>query len=1354
MSVEQTGDNMKETKQNPSPSHSKQVVVELSEHSTSKKLQRAISVDEDSDSDAEAREEGDVVMELPSSNKMPPPTYSSSDSMQRDIEQYAKAAHKRNFHSVLAKDTVAERKKKVHMTLFWGEGASVTGRKHSRVIDIFSDPNGAGEAAPKAIESVVPRLVDEQSTEQAKFGTWDGVWVSCMLNIFGVIMYLRLGWVVGNAGILGAIAIILLSGAVTLLTTLSMSAIATNGNVKGGGAYFLISRSVGPAIGASIGVLFTIGLCIAVSLYVIGFCDSILEVMGTQGNVGGVMYEVVQGFGEVEIDEGVFVNAGNSITGCYVNDIRILGILVCTVLILMAIIGIGWVINLQLFLIALILATILSFLIGTGFVDTPTWNHSFDPNGTVARPAEGFMGWGFVDENGDSLIMANLFPKYAKKTSADTKIDFSNAANFGSSIARKFTGLGSALSCAASPPSDNGNTSLNVFNTSSTAMSEPETFGEYSFFEVFAIFFPACTGIMAGANISGLLANPGKNIPTGTLHAVLWSTIGYSIMAIFVGAVTTREALQTNYFIMNGIELTPWLVWAGIFAATFSSALASIIGAPQLLMAVAKDDLMDCLAVFKKTHKRVGCTFVEAPLLDSKMNPNFVRKLRIYLVCEVFKGCSDVSKVIHEVIDGTLEGAGKNANMSDKMRYTKLKAAAEGHQVGKNLFGCSRLASSLTELRLQIIDRFLHRGLKQIGMLRDIRIFEKLLYAKLTEKNLAEWNARIKEQGGRKKRTGCCCVGCCQIEDPADPAGLGGVAAVNFISILNEVVSEAPDIFRDVMPEKVTLSTHAKGLCEYISGFDYDNMTPMLFGNVITEADPMIAYGVSYVLACGCVCLGNLDIVAPLISMFFMLTYCLVNAAVFVQILSRAPGWRPSFKAFNGFSSFLGALLCFVSMFLIDEFWAVVSIIIALIIFVVITIQDPATNWGAAPQAIESMRVMNQLLKMRRLKSHTKTFRPHIMAICDATDKYSPENAELMRFAYCMRKGFGLTMLGVVQSDVDSEYVQDMVAQRENVEDTFFQMREPRRTCGKSSGAADYRRYALIENVVAQDIRTGGRILLTTAGIGKMRPNTLLLTYPRDWTTNEKVFAHMEMLFKLLEDAMKMRFHVMLFRGKIDRSTCMFEDEFAKAPASRTSSQASKAQSGSVDVWWITDDGAMSLLTPHLMLQSSYWQNCTDSDKPLILHHVTNRKLHMSVHQEEEMKMKSFLRKHRLNWPVEVEALVDINTGSTAPSEATVHKFENLHASIPPIKDMDTEVQTWTNSWLRISEVITEAHALKSPKCIYVTLPFPRAELTAATYFGWLEMMADIHDDHGNIRDVPVCFIRGNGKDVVTEEMD
>ena len=70
-----------------------------------------------------------------------------------------------------------------------------------------------------------------------------------MLNIWGVMLFIRLSWVVGQSGILLSSVVVILSGVVTTITTLSMSAICTNGEVKGGGAYYLISRSLGPEFG-------------------------------------------------------------------------------------------------------------------------------------------------------------------------------------------------------------------------------------------------------------------------------------------------------------------------------------------------------------------------------------------------------------------------------------------------------------------------------------------------------------------------------------------------------------------------------------------------------------------------------------------------------------------------------------------------------------------------------------------------------------------------------------------------------------------------------------------------------------------------------------------------------------------------------------------------------------------------------------------------------------------------------------------------------------------------------------------------------------------------------------------------
>ena len=110
-----------------------------------------------------------------------------------------------------------------------------------------------------------------------------------------------------------------------------------------------------------------------------------------------------------------------------------------------------------------------------------------------------------------------------------------------------------------------------------------DTGEQLDFVKVFAIFFPAVTGIMAGANISGMLKNPAKNIPTGTFTAIGVSTMVYAILAFVVGGTCTREGLKANMFIMAHMELgQQYLVLCGVYAATFSSALASLVGAPQV----------------------------------------------------------------------------------------------------------------------------------------------------------------------------------------------------------------------------------------------------------------------------------------------------------------------------------------------------------------------------------------------------------------------------------------------------------------------------------------------------------------------------------------------------------------------------------------------------------------------------------------------------------------------------------------------------------------------------------------------------------------------------------------------------
>lgn len=110
-------------------------------------------------------------------------------------------------------------------------------------------------------------------------GTFGGVYIPCVNSIFGVVLFLRWGWAVGQIGISGALAVLLLGTIVSLITAAHVSALATNGQVEIGGAYFLLSRSLGPEFGGAVGLLFYVAQAFAVGLYVLGFAEAILPVI-------------------------------------------------------------------------------------------------------------------------------------------------------------------------------------------------------------------------------------------------------------------------------------------------------------------------------------------------------------------------------------------------------------------------------------------------------------------------------------------------------------------------------------------------------------------------------------------------------------------------------------------------------------------------------------------------------------------------------------------------------------------------------------------------------------------------------------------------------------------------------------------------------------------------------------------------------------------------------------------------------------------------------------------------------------------------------------------------------------------
>ena len=115
-----------------------------------------------------------------------------------------------------------------------------------------------------------------------KFGTFGGVFTPSVLTILGVIMYMRLGWVVGEAGLFSAIVIILISHIISVSTGLSISSIATDKKIKTGGIYYILSRSLGLPMGGAIGIALFVGTALSIALYLVGFAESFLSIQALQ----------------------------------------------------------------------------------------------------------------------------------------------------------------------------------------------------------------------------------------------------------------------------------------------------------------------------------------------------------------------------------------------------------------------------------------------------------------------------------------------------------------------------------------------------------------------------------------------------------------------------------------------------------------------------------------------------------------------------------------------------------------------------------------------------------------------------------------------------------------------------------------------------------------------------------------------------------------------------------------------------------------------------------------------------------------------------------------------------------------
>ncbi|KAM4728483.1 solute carrier family 12 member 7-like [Anableps anableps] len=424
-----------------------------------------------------------------------------------------------------------------------------------------------------------------------QMGTFIGVYLPCMQNILGVILFLRLTWIVGTAGILESFAIVSMCCICTLLTAISMSAIATNGVVPAGGSYYMISRSLGPEFGGAVGLCFYLGTTFAGSLYILGTIEILL------------MY-IVPTVKVFEDDNGKAMQ----------NNMRIYGTCCLLLMALVVFVGVKYVNKLALVFLSCVVLSIMATYAGAikTLIEPPEFSVCLLGNRSLKN--ELFDSCAKTEVVKNISVTTDLWKLFCKDDLNATCDEFFTSNNLTEipAIPGFLSGVIKDNLWSNYGPAEMMIEKKNLHSISPSIQSK-HTDQYYvinditTYFTLLVgIYFPSVTGIMAGSNRSGDLRDAQRSIPVGTILAILTTSFLYISFVVLFGAciegVVLRDkfgfSVKKNPVIGVLAWPSPWVIVIGSFFSCCGAGLQSLTGAPRLLQAIARDGIIPFLQVF------------------------------------------------------------------------------------------------------------------------------------------------------------------------------------------------------------------------------------------------------------------------------------------------------------------------------------------------------------------------------------------------------------------------------------------------------------------------------------------------------------------------------------------------------------------------------------------------------------------------------------------------------------------------------------------------------------------------------------------------------------------------------------
>uniref|UniRef100_A0A8D3BW62 Solute carrier family 12 member 3 n=1 Tax=Scophthalmus maximus TaxID=52904 RepID=A0A8D3BW62_SCOMX len=512
-----------------------------------------------------------------------------------------------------------------------------------------------------------------------------------------------------------------------------------------------------------------------------------------------------------------------------------------------------------------------------------------------------------------------------------------------------------------------------------------------------------------------------------------------------------------------------------------------------------------------------------------------------------------------------------------------------------------------------------------------------------------------------------------------------------------------------------------------------DKLYPLIgvFGKGYGKNDePLRGYMLTYVIAVCFVLIAELNTIAPIISNFFLCSYSLINFSCFHASVTNSPGWRPSFRFYSQWLSLLGAVCCVVIMFLLTWWAALIAFGVVFFLLGYTLYKKPAVNWGSSVQAGSYSLALNQCVGLNHVEDHVKNYRPQCLVLTGPP----ASRPALVDLVNCFTKRLSLMMCGNVAAASPAS-TQEASGERHV---TWLN----RRKVG-----------AFYRGVVAAELRSGVNMLLQGAGLGRIKPNVLLMGFKTDWLSDAPQAAHA--YIGILHDAFDLQYGVCVLRTRegLDASRpTQSHASVSTDPDPQPSSVFQEKQGKkTIDVYWLSDDGGLTLLLPYLLTRRRRWGRCK-------VRVFVGGEAEKKEEQKEELL--ELIKKFRLGFH-DVEVLPDI---FQRPQPANVHQFEDMvsrfRLDTNPKQDSDCGPPGQREGPWMISEEDVERNKAKSLRqirlnevlqdysreaaLIIITMPVGRRGVCPSTLFlAWLDALS---------RDLrpPVLLVRGNQENVLT----